>query len=366
MFGRGTGVNPAAARRNGTAGLGLRRSGIGPAGAGRPALTGTRADRKLTGIMRIGVVTTVATADLDRAARLGLGSVEWVRFADGGAGPAHQEWKPFAEEVAAQAKARKLRISAIGAFYRNALDPRQTEDAKAVMRRAIEVAEHIGVRTVSAFAGAVVRTKINERGGNPVYEPFENHLGELLAFWEPQAKLAADHGVRLAFEHCPQAPWRLPMMGYNTLDRPAVWEKLFDATRCENIGIEWDPSHLICQMIDPVLNVQRFGSRIFHVHAKDARIDRNLLALYGPCHAGVLEHRFPGLGEANWGEIIRELLRAGYDSDLNIEGWHDSVYRDHPPADEGTEDRLAGRRLEDTGLLLAKKTLEVFVPPEET
>src|SRR5438309_712090 len=71
-----------------------------------------------------------------------------------------------------------------------------------------------------------------------------------------------------------------------------------------------------------------FGSRIFHVHAKDAHINRGLLMRYGICHPGVAEHRFPGIGQANWAEIIHSLLRAGYDSDLNIEGWHDPVFRD--------------------------------------
>jgi len=136
-------------------------------------------------------------------------------------------------------------------------------------------------------------------------------------------------------------------MNYNMLGQPAMWERLFNATRCENIGIEWDASHLVCQFIDPVANVQRFGSRIFHVHAKDAFINRPLLAQYGICHPGVAEHRFPGLGQSNWAEIIHALIRAGYDSDLNIEGRHDPVYRD---------------QLEDAGLLIAKRTLEAFVP----
>jgi sugar phosphate isomerase/epimerase len=104
-----------------------------------------------------------------------------------------------------------------------------------------------------------------------------------------------------------------------------------------------------------VANIRRFGARIFHVHAKDAFINRRLLETYGPCHPGVAEHRFPGLGQANWGEIIHALLRAGYDSDLNIEGWHDPVYRDH----EG------GPKLEEAGLLLARKTLEPFTAGTE-
>ena len=138
-----------------------------------------------------------------------------------------------------------------------------------------------------------------------------------------------------------------------------MWERLFNATRCENLGIEWDASHLICQFIDPVANVHKFGRKIFHVHAKDAYIDRPLLEVYGLCHPGVAEHRFPGLGQANWAEIIHALLRAGYDSDLNIEGRHDPVFRDHE-SNEGTP--LAARKLEEAGLLIAKRVLAQYSP----
>ena len=158
-------------------------------------------------------------------------------------------------------------------------------------------------------------------------------------------------------------------MGYNMLARPAMWERLFNETRCENLGIERDPSHLICQFIDPVQNIHKFGVRIFHVHAKDAFINRQLLETYGICHPRVAEHRFPGFGQANWSEIVHALLRVGYDSDLNIEGWHDPVFRDHAAApSENNEglgtNRQAGQELEDAGLLAAKRTLEQFVPRE--
>jgi sugar phosphate isomerase/epimerase len=97
-------------------------------------------------------------------------------------------------------------------------------------------------------------------------------------------------------------------------------ERFFNECKCDNVGIEWDASHLMCQLVDPVTNIHKFGSRIFHVHAKDAFINRQLLEAYGICHHGVAEHRSPGFGQANWPEIIHALLRAGYDSDLNIEG----------------------------------------------
>ena len=310
--------------------------------------------------MRIGVVTRGEVEDLDRAQRLGFRSIEWMRFQDSPAGPNSTDWKPFAEKFAGEAKARDIRISAIGALYQNPLDPKQTEFARAVFRRAIEVAACIGVKTVAGFAGAVIETERDERGGHVVYKPFENFLPRLLEFWEPLATFAADKGVCIAFEHCPQGAYHLPLMNYNMLGQPAMWERLFNATRCENLGIEWDASHLLCQFIDPVTNIHKFGRKIFHVHAKDAYINRQLLEVYGLCHPGVAEHRFPGLGQSNWAEIIHALLRAGYDSDLNIEGRHDPVFRDHELG-EGTP--LAGQRLEDAGLMIAKRTLEHYLGP---
>jgi sugar phosphate isomerase/epimerase len=319
--------------------------------------------------MRIGFMTDANVPRLDWAAQNGFGSIEWNRFETSPVAPPHSHWQPFAEEFAGEVKARGLRISAIGALYKNPLDPKQTDYARTVFLRAIEVAAHIGVKTVCGFPGAVIELTTNPKGHNPVYQPFEPFLPRLLEFWEPLARIAADQGVRIAFEHCPMGPYHLPIMGFNMLAQPAMWERFFNETRCPNLGIEWDASHLICQFIDPVANLRKFGSRVFHVHAKDAFINRQLLEIYGPCHSGVAEHRMPGFGQANWAEIIHTLFRDGYDSDLNIEGWHDPVFRDHdaaPPADVALAaiNHQAGQKLENAGLLLAKRALEQFVPKE--
>src|SRR5688500_10768090 len=238
--------------------------------------------------MRIGLLSAAEPGELKSAHRLGFRSMQWMRFeaspatADltGGANSREPAFS-FATQFAAEAQVLDIRISAIGAYYRNPLDPKQTEFARQVLHRAIEVAAHIGTRTVSGFPGAVIEPSINDRGGNPVYYPSEKHLPQLLAFWAPIADFARDRGVRIAFEHCPQGAYHLPVMHYNTFGQPAMWEKFFDATRCENMGLEWDPSHLVCQFIDPVANLKQFSSRVFHVHAKDAYIDRALLARYG-------------------------------------------------------------------------------------
>jgi len=319
--------------------------------------------------MRIGFLSQMNVRHLEWAAQNKFGSIEWIGFENSPCGPQVKDWKAPAEQFAAEARKRNIRISAIGAWYRNALDPKQTDFAKAALLRAIEVAEHLGIKTVAGFSGAVIELDTTGWGGHPVYKPFENFMPQFRAFWEPIARKAQDHGIRIAFEHCATGAYHMPIMGFNFVGKPAMWERVFNEIPRENIGIEWDASHLMCQFIDPINNIHKFGRRIFHVHAKDAYVNHHLLAEYGICHPGVAEHRMPGLGQADWSEIVHALLRAGYDSDLNIEGWHDPVYRDHAaeqPADVKSVgiDHQAGQKLEQDGLIVARRHLERFVPPE--
>ncbi len=315
--------------------------------------------------MRVGFLTTADKARVDWAAENGFGSVEWVGFENSPAGPKGDGGIGFARDFFDYAKDKGIRVSCIGAFYGNALDPQQSDFARSTFVAAIETASALGIKTVAGFPGAPIEITTSAWGGNPIYTEFDELYPRWQEFWAPIAKSARDKGVRLAFEHCATGSFHMPVMNFNILARPAMWERVFSESWAENIGIEWDASHLICQFIDPVTNIHKFGSRIFHVHAKDAFINRHLLALYGPCHHGVAEHRFPGLGETNWAEIVHALLRAGYDSDLNIEGWHDPVYRDHDnqqPADVKSHglDHQAGQKLEEAGLIVARKTLEVY------
>src|ERR1051326_2827536 len=118
--------------------------------------------------MRVGVFIPGEVTELDWAKRLGFRSVGWIRF---DTHPVAQKagWQPMAERFAAEARTRDLRISAIGALYRNPLDPKQGDFARATFRRAIEVAAHIGVKTVAGFPGAVIELEAHPKGGNPVY-----------------------------------------------------------------------------------------------------------------------------------------------------------------------------------------------------
>src|ERR1041385_1755490 len=153
--------------------------------------------------MRIGFIMDANISRLDWAQGNGFGSIAWNRFETSGAAPEHKDWKTVAEKFAGEAKTRNIRISAIGALYKNPLDPEQNEFAKSAFLRAIEVAAHIGVKTVSGFPGAVIELERHPKGNNPIYKPFEDFLPRLIQFWELIAKVAADKGIRIAFEHCP-------------------------------------------------------------------------------------------------------------------------------------------------------------------
>lgn len=304
--------------------------------------------------MRLGMLARVDESELTLLKGLGLRCFQWVRFGQSPSAAAGSDWCSEAERARELWAGLSIRCSAIAAHYANPLDPTQREECQRLFRRAIEVAAHLAIPVVSAFPGAVINPVVNPRGGNPVYHSTTADIPKLLEFWGPLAQQAEQAGVRIAFEHCPQGLHHLSVMGYNFFGQPAMWEAFFNDCPYSNIGIEWDAAHLICQGIDPLENLRMFGSKVFHVHAKDAWIDHSLMKRYGICHPGVAEHRFPGLGQSDWAQILHHLIRSGYTHDLNIEGWHDPVYRDHP----------GGLQLETTGMLIARKTLEPLLIPE--
>jgi sugar phosphate isomerase/epimerase len=83
--------------------------------------------------------------------------------------------------------------------------------------------------------------------------------------------------------------------------------------------------------------------KVFHVHGKDATVHWDVINKYG-IHSSVhadpntnlpvqlapayVEHRTPGFGDSNWSDIITELRRGGFTGSIDIEGWHDPIYKD--------------------------------------
>lgn len=294
--------------------------------------------------MRVGFMARYDAERIAFAKKHGVGCVELMTPMGTDYVPPASGWKAKADRVKAAFDEAGIRISCLAGFYGNHMDPAQAEPLKQHTRGVMDLAQHMGVSVVAGFAGRLVD------------KPLEDSVPPFKQIWSEHAKYAKDRGLRIAFEHCPMGGFHLPPGGINCVCTPAMWQRCFDAAGSDALGLEWDASHLVCMFIDPVLNLRQWGSRVYHVHAKDAKLRHDVLDHYGVYHPGAIEHCFPGLGDSDWAAIVKELRRAGYHGDLNIEGWHDAVFRDPRP-----ERGQSGPALEDAGLLIALRHLGQFI-----
>jgi len=140
----------------------------------------------------------------------------------------------------------------------------------------------------------------------------------LLPYWCSVAKFAREHGVQICFEMHP---------GFSVYN-PETFLKLRDAAG-ENLGLNFDPSHLFWQGIDPVEVISRLGKYIHHVHLKDSYVDKKVVRFNGVLDTKHYKDvanrawtfRTVGYGHSEevWRDIISALRVAGYDYVLSIE-----------------------------------------------
>ncbi len=93
--------------------------------------------------------------------------------------------------------------------------------------------------------------------------------------------------------------------GHNIAYSPYVWRRILEAWGGD-VGMNFDPSHLVWQMIDQARFIREFGPHMLHVHAKDLMIDRDGLYERGILSAGIgwQVPRMPGLGEVDWNVLL--------------------------------------------------------------
>ncbi len=133
--------------------------------------------------------------------------------------------------------------------------------------------------------------------------------------------------------------------GKNLATTPAIWRRMFEDIPGTSFGLNYDPSHMIWQHMDPIQPLRDFADRIVHVHAKDVRIDRDRLDQVGIMAPPNEYHtpKLPGLGQVDWGQFFSVLGDSGYDGPVCVEV-EDRAY-------EGSlEDRKASLRQSHTFL----------------
>ncbi|MCB0824677.1 MAG: sugar phosphate isomerase/epimerase [Armatimonadetes bacterium] len=203
-------------------------------------------------------------------------------------------------------------ISSVGLYGNPLTDDRTAKD----WERLIRSAKSFGAEVVCGFAGAVE--------GKPVDES----MPRFIEVFGNLAKVAEDCGVKIAFENCDMGgSWELPK--WNIAHSPRAWEMMFDAVPGETLGLEWEPCHQMVSLIDPLPQLKKWVDRVYHIHGKDASIEWDVLKREGlRCGKWFVWHRTPGFGDTNWTDVISILRKAGWKGAIDIEGWHDPVYKD--------------------------------------
>ncbi len=180
----------------------------------------------------------------------------------------------------------------------------------------IEHAHLFGTDLIAGFAGRL-------RG-----KPIDASIPRFAQIFAPLAERAAERGLRLAFENCSMGgDWQSG--DWNIAHGPEAWELMFQALPAGNLGLEWEPCHQMLNLIDPLPQLRRWVTKIFHVHGKDCTIKWDVIKTSGI--RGSVQyafHRTPGFGDCNWTDIISELRWGGFTGAIDIEGWHDPIYRD--------------------------------------
>lgn len=201
-------------------------------------------------------------------------------------------------------------ISALG-YYSVPLsaDAEQARVACEHIPKVIDAAVKLGLHNFNSFVGA-----------NHTL-PIEDNLQKFAEVWPGFVKYAEERNIRIGIENCPMLYKNSWPFGLNLARTPAIWRRMFEIIPSPNFGLNYDPSHLEMQMMDPIAPISEFGSRIFHTHAKDMRVNRaelnDLGSLTLPMERSTA--KIPGLGDIDWGKWIAALTDVGYDGPVCVE-----------------------------------------------
>jgi sugar phosphate isomerase/epimerase len=104
---------------------------------------------------------------------------------------------------------------------------------------------------------------------------------------------------------------------------------IFNEIPSPALGLEWEPCHQMVSLVDPLPQLRQWVHKVFHIHGKDASVFWDVIRTKG-IRSGLpyVYHRTPGFGDTNWTDLITILRLGHYRGAIDIEGWHDPVYRD--------------------------------------
>lgn len=236
-------------------------------------------------------------------------------------------------------KERNVNISSL-AFYPNVMDGDTEKRQKNIdhLMQVIRASHKLGINLVTTFIGRDQNLSVEE------------NLEIVEDIWKPILALAEELGVKIAIENCPMLFGRDQWPGgQNLMTTPSIWRKVFALLQSPNLGLNYDPSHFVWQMIDYIKPMYDFKDKIFHVHFKDIKVDMEKLNDLGimAYPLDYMSPKLPGLGNVDWGKYVSALTDIGYNGYACIE----------------VEDKAfesSDKRIRDS-LILSKQYLKQFV-----
>lgn len=221
------------------------------------------------------------------------------------------EDETYARHIVDYAKERAVEISSL-AYYPNTLDGNLEKRTAVIthLKNLIKASHKLGVGMVTTFIGRDQTKTVEE------------NLELVKEIWPSIISLAEENEVKIAIENCPMLfgadQWP---GGQNLMTTPAVWRKIFEILPSDNLGINYDPSHFVWQMIDYIKPIYEFKDKIFHVHYKDIKVYPDRLDQVGimAYPLDFMSPKLPGLGDVDWGKYVSALTDIGYDGYTCIE-----------------------------------------------
>lgn len=204
-----------------------------------------------------------------------------------------------------------IEISGLG-YYPNNLhpDPEHRLSVNEHTRKVIRAAALLGSPVVNTFVGG------------DKDRPHPENMVEFRKVWPDIVSEAESAGVKIGIENCPMIfsldEWP---GGVNLAYSPSIWREMFEEIPSGSFGLNFDPSHLIWQMIDVERAIYEFADRIVHVHAKDLEVRADGLYEHGVMSLGMgwQVPRLPGFGQVRWDRFFAALYASGYDGPVIIE-----------------------------------------------
>ncbi|MDD4143925.1 MAG: sugar phosphate isomerase/epimerase [Prolixibacteraceae bacterium] len=213
--------------------------------------------------------------------------------------------------IKASLEMNNIYISGLG-YYPNPLDPdkKQAEIFIEHIRKVIKTAAKLKIPVVNTFIG------------RDPSKTTEENLISFKSVWPGIVKTAEENNVKIGIENCPmfftKDEWP---GGKNLAISPAVWEKMFEIIPSSAFGLNYDPSHMVWMQMNEVKPIYEFRERIFHVHLKDVKIDREKLDRVGIMAYPLDYHtpKIPGLGDVDWRGFFSALTSVRYRGPVCIE-----------------------------------------------